>query len=107
VGIEFVKAMKEANASNSVGGNKSSSTGFASVDDDDDDEEAILEEMLEAEHNGYGDFEDDYDELDEADGGTDDYDDDFSDEEDATEGSLFGKRKASDDAKIPGKKVKS
>jgi hypothetical protein len=111
VGIEFVKAMKEANAT-TVGddGTKNGSTDFASVEDDDDDEEAILEEMLEADHNGYGEFEDDFDELEGTDGGGDNFDDDdddFSEEEDAAEGSLFGKRKASDDAKLPRKKAKS
>ncbi|KAI2510199.1 hypothetical protein MHU86_4231 [Fragilaria crotonensis] len=89
VGIEFVKAMQEA----AVTVENGESAKARVANDEDEDEDAVLEEMLEAEQQGYGEFEDDYDELgqpvDDSDGES------FSeDEEEAGEGALFGKRKA-------------
>jgi len=132
--VEFVNAMKEQNVTNNknkecastvtttttaVAGQthtslKSSSdvpeagTGFCDDDDVDDenDEDAMLEEMLNAEAGGYGEFEDDYDDLEEG----DEYDDDDDEEEElAEEFDLFGgKRKNKDvESSVVEKKVKT
>jgi len=83
-------------------------TGFCDDDDVDDenDEDAMLEEMLNAEAGGYGEFEDDYDDLEEG----DEYDDDDDEEEElAEEFDLFGgKRKNKDvESSVVEKKVKT
>ena len=89
VGVEFVKAMQEAAVAVENGG----STQARVTNHDDKDEDAILEEMLEAEKQGYGEFEDDYDELGQP--ADESHGESFSeDEEEADEGALFGKRKA-------------
>ena len=91
VGVEFVKAMMEVVGTDQNGG----STHESDASSDDEDEDAVLEEMLDAEQQGYDEFEDDYDEIEEPDkdsaGG-----DDSEEEEVADEGALFGKRKAED-----------
>ena len=102
VTVEFVKAMKEATESGDMGGDKN---------DDDGGDEAVLEAMLDAEEGGYGDFEDDYDELDEENaGGGGSYESDENDSEEDGEGvmSLFGKRPrdANDGGDVVKKKTK-
>ncbi len=119
--VEFVKAMKEQNESINIKtktetNNVETTTiadasAFAQTnddedDDDDDDEDAMLEEMLNAEAGGYGEFEDDYDDMEKGDdyndGGRDDEDDE--DEEDVD---LFGtKRKSEDPESSAPKKAK-
>ena len=89
VGVEFVKAMREIVTTKKPVG----CAGTEDEDEDDDQDEAVLQEMLEAEEQGYGEFEDDYDEMDPQDE-ISNVDNDFDDEEDAEEGGLFGKRKA-------------
>ena len=88
VGVEFVKAMMEPVGADQNGG----SAHLSAASGDDEDEDAVLEEMLDAEQQGYGEFEDDYDEMEQPD---DDSagDDDSEEEEEADEGALFGKRK--------------
>lgn len=109
--VEFVKAMSEA-ASESTGkplkakddgdnekvlaSDKNGATGDDDGDEDDE-EEAVMEEMLNAEKGGYGEFADDYDEFDEErDEGIEqigDFDDDGEEDDDDDEGmTLFGKR---------------
>jgi hypothetical protein len=66
--------------------------------DDDDDDDAVLDEILEAERQGYGEYQDDYDDINSQDGKYDDEDvasddDSDNDEEDSF---FFGKRKVSD-----------
>lgn len=56
--FEFVKAMRDKDT---VEEDKTAPETKADSDSDDD---AVLEEMLNAEHDGYGEFEDDFDELD-------------------------------------------
>ena len=82
--------------------------------DDDDEDEAMMEEMLNAEKEGYGEFEDDFDAMDgdanvdnESEGKYDDDDDDDDDEDDEEEEvDIFGKRGLEqEDSKIS-KKVK-
>ena len=75
--IEFVKAMKETRG-----------------DDGNESDEDVLEAMLDAEEGGYGDFEDDFDELNEESTGLPAADeDDESDEEEVEDATfLFGKR---------------
>ncbi|VEU34226.1 unnamed protein product [Pseudo-nitzschia multistriata] len=72
-------------------------------DDDDDDEDAMLEEMLNAEEGGYGEFEDDYDEME---GGVELENDDEEDSDDEKEGNfdLFGGGREIDDVASPLKK---
>jgi len=101
--VEFVKAMKEAghnehpNASKESTGIEEETPKQSTVnlvvtgpEDDSDEEDAMMQEMLDAEDGGYGEFEDDYDEQiedgesEEAEGTVDD------DDEEPT--SLFGKR---------------
>ena len=118
--VEFVKAMREDAAalsakkhqtigspverSENTCGDDDGGVGAAVADDDDDDddEEAVLEEMLEAEAQGYGEFQDDFDEMasdngevggELPDGSCGDTDDD------ADDGStlLFGKRKVAEE----------
>jgi hypothetical protein len=119
--VEFVKAMNEATSedtaestgdplnANDDGDNSkvlASDKNDAAGDSDYDDEEedAVMEEMLNAEKGGYGEFADDYDELDEEEGkeqsGDFDEDDEEEDEDDDDENAgltLFGKRDVSAD----------
>jgi ectoine hydroxylase-related dioxygenase (phytanoyl-CoA dioxygenase family) len=91
VGVEFVKAMREIATTTKA-------AGCAGTDDEDDDQDdAVLQEMLEAEEQGYGEFEDDYDEMDPQDE-ISTSENDFDDEDDAQEGGLFGKRKVTVDS---------
>lgn len=100
--VEFVKAMKEADEG------KSNKNGQA---DNDESDEAVLEAMLDAEEGGYGEFQDDFDEMD---GETRREHDADEDDEDESEGdiegasfSLFGKRPLDTaDGHSNGKKVK-
>jgi Phytanoyl-CoA dioxygenase (PhyH) len=68
--LEFVKAMKEHETEDingkilsSEAKTKTRSDIHAGDNDENDDEDAVLEEMLNAEAGGYGEFEDDYDEM--------------------------------------------
>jgi hypothetical protein len=70
--VEFVKAMKEVRANETTNvdnGNKAKANGVQLVVTEkgeyEDEEDAVMEEMLNAEVEGYGEFEDDYDELEE------------------------------------------
>jgi hypothetical protein len=58
--LEFVNAMKEVKCDNGTGNREVKASGGGG-DDDEDEEEKVLEEMLNAEDGGYGEFEDDYD----------------------------------------------
>uniref|UniRef100_A0A7S4JIH2 Phytanoyl-CoA dioxygenase n=1 Tax=Odontella aurita TaxID=265563 RepID=A0A7S4JIH2_9STRA len=111
--VEFVKAMKEdSEASCSRGVASSIRLGDEGDDnisgdgkDKDEEDEAVLEEMLDAEAGGYGEFQDDFDDID--DGGNDS--ECFKEDEDGYSSSdeeqgddkggclLFGKRKSEDD----------
>jgi ectoine hydroxylase-related dioxygenase (phytanoyl-CoA dioxygenase family) len=115
--VEFVKAMKEAQTVSVDGvGSLQETTQQSSAninnesDDVVDDEDAMLEEMLNAETEGYGDFEDDFDNADGASADYEDDDDDSSSEEDEYEDitvdDLIKKRKACPDIKIKVAKAK-
>jgi hypothetical protein len=82
VTVEFVKAMKEAAESNTCDNSQDGEN------DDGDDE--VLEAMLEAQERGYGEFEDDFDELEE---GSSRHNVEDEDEDDDPAVSLFGKRR--------------
>ena len=124
--VEFVNAMKEHNetdnkdtrsknieSASTTFGNQGPSSSIQHFDpsgshkvcddDDDDDEDAMLEEMLNAEAGGYGEFEDDYDELeedDDCDGSEDDLEEEGVD--------LFGgKRRNEDTTSFENKKIKT
>ena len=127
--VEFVNAMKEqkgqgtSNNTNREYTNNISTYAAASTatksssdeqaggpgnhgdDDEDDDEDAMLEELLNAEADGYGEFEDDYDETEQGEGEIENGDDDEEDD-DEEEGDfgLFGGRKKSTDIESPVKK---
>ena len=84
---------------------------------DDDEDDAVMEEMLNAEAGGYGEFEDDYDELEDDvdcdDGGSNICDVPSDDEEEDTESGLFSNKSSGrdaggdeDDRKPPAKKIK-
>jgi hypothetical protein len=89
--VEFVKAMKEFESSKSdtkergeVETTASTNSNQYVEDEDESDEEALMDEMLDAEAGGYGEFEDDYDEIENEDdqfGSNADEDDDFDDDE--------------------------
>jgi len=87
--VEFVKAMKEAEEEN-ANGEAFRSTDKHSASDEND--EAVLEAMLDAEESGYGEFRDDFDEMNEE--SRDEQDADEDDDSDSEEGVtfLFGKR---------------
>jgi len=109
--VEFVKAMKEtmtttdADATATANEELTTATrvGKEEPDDacdndkeDDDGEEMVLEEMLNAEEGGYGEFDDDFDGLDENGengGGFDGCDDDDDFDDDDEEADLFGKKR--------------
>lgn len=80
--LEFVNAMKESNEVKVV---------ITEEGDEEDEEDAMMQEMLDAESGGYGEFQDDYDELDES-HTEDGSDDDLSNDDEET--NLFGKRLA-------------
>jgi hypothetical protein len=112
---EFVRAMKEhtqqITSASAASSSSSSKDGVKLViteeGDEEDDEDAMMEEMLNAETGGYGEFEDDYDELEEedvpSDNGQEDNDDVDDDEEDFDLNATFVK---SDSSGPPAKKVK-
>lgn len=122
--VEFVNAMKEQNETKNK--NNESNTIVTTNKDaaaktctsiqsslnakeegnmscDDDDEDAMLEEMLNAEADGYGEFEDDYDDLEQE--------NEYGDEEEESEEENFdlfgGKRKTEDTISSVEKKVKT
>ena len=112
--VEFVKAMREdapgpdpsaERDTKSLGGDGPNHHNDADPDDDDDD--AVLKEMLEAEAEGYGEFEDDFDEIAGSDGelgnrtGHNMSDEDDLEEEDDEPGLLFGKRRDAESANFP------
>jgi hypothetical protein len=96
--VEFVKAMNETSSKETTATVKDSDAekivdGDAKDESEaEEDEEAMMEEMLDAEQGGYGEFSDDFDELDgeDDDGGGDDN----SSESDDNGATLFGKRSA-------------
>ena len=93
--IEFIKAMQEDEKPSGAKDSGDADEADANHDEtgSDEEDEAVLEAMLDAEAGGYGDFEDDFDEI----GGDEDAeehadeDEDF-DESDDEPGLLFGKR---------------
>ena len=85
VTVEFVKAMKEATDSNSNGD-------LQDTDENDDGDDALLEAMLDAEEGGYGDFEDEFDELEESSPRCFVDHDESQEDDDHAAVSLFGKR---------------
>ncbi len=106
--VEFVKAMKEQNEveDKNEAQTKAEESNTAEVtlqiNDEDDEEDAMLEEMLNAEAGGYGEFEDDYDHLGEGDDyegavDVDDDDDDEDEDEDEEEVDLFGTKRKIDE----------
>ena len=124
--VEFVKAMKEQNdttrskKSKNIGSTKGAdsdavpdphtklnlSSDTLEEGDDENDEDAMLEEMLNAEAGGYGEFEDDYDDLEEG----NEYEEDDEDENEKLEGDfdLFvGKRKNEEIESTVNKKMKA
>jgi hypothetical protein len=122
--VEFVKAMKEQqNQRNStkeqekslLGGVKRVTIGEEDEDSDENEEEdAVLEEMLNAETGGYGDFDDDFDDMEDEvhreEGekiDREDIDEELQVEEEE-EFNLFGKREqaVSPDDDLPAKKAK-
>jgi hypothetical protein len=136
--VEFVKAMKEqvgSNNDNSIGTTNASVNASCNVEttndtsspddrlinddddecDDDDEEDAMMEEMLNAEAGGYGEFEDDYDDMEQKDEIDQKENNSSEDEDDLVEAEedldLFGKRKkeitSKADTKLPLKKVKT
>ena len=120
--VEFVKAMKEQNETINTKieteTNNAETTSAADAaaaaqtnddedDDNDDDEDAMLEEMLNAEAGGYGEFEDDYDDLEEGDDYNEDGGDHDDEEEEEENVDLFGtKRKSEDPESSAPKKAK-
>jgi hypothetical protein len=118
--LEFVKAMKEQQQETETNESQTKAIPLTEdndedTGDDDDDEEAVLEEMLNAEQGGYGEFEDDYDEIEEEIQREESEKIDFEDrreeklaDEWEEEGklSLLGKRETDDVADVPGKKAK-
>lgn len=116
--LEFVKAMEEKKRSilhdtEQQGASKLASRNDQNDDDDDDEDDeddAMMEEMLNAEKEGYGEFEDDFDALDGSEKrGADSYDEDdksSNDDDDNDDVDIFGKRDLEiEDSKIS-KKVK-
>eukprot|EP00536_Pseudo-nitzschia_multiseries_P003994 jgi/Psemu1/295402/fgenesh1_pm.64_\ len=73
--------------------------------DKSDDEDAMLEEMLNAEAGGYGEFEDDYDDIEQGNDemGSGEHDDEEDDDEEEDIG-LFGEKAKNEDAESPVKK---
>jgi hypothetical protein len=93
--IEFVNAMKESTEITISEKPKDQSSENVKLvmteeGDEEDDDDAMMQEMLDAETGGYGEFQDDYDEL-----GEDEYGEDYDDVEDDSEEEvdLFGKRR--------------
>jgi hypothetical protein len=113
--FEFVKAMKETDDETKAQESGGKSEGVKLVvteeGDDEDEEDAVMEEMLDAEAGGYGEFEDDYDDIegdDDVEKGSGEGDEASSDEEEEEGLILFGKNQESDDedCKPPVKKSK-
>jgi hypothetical protein len=96
--LEFVNSMKASSASedNNSSTGRSGGVSMSINEGDNDDEDAALEEMLNAEEAGYGEFEDDFDDADskeeaEQEGGKSPKDEeDFDDDEEEGCVSLFG-----------------
>jgi len=105
--VEFVKAMKEAGHNECLNPSKESTDieepspkqstvnlVVTGPEDDSDEEDAMMQEMLDAEAGGYGEFEDDYDEQiedGESEEDAEDGDDTVHDDDEEST-SLFGKR---------------
>jgi hypothetical protein len=127
--VEFVNAMKEQNGmkgknneTKNIGATKIASTaatrqgfkaspdaigeetGFPDEEDGDDEEDAMLEEMLNAEAGGYGEFEDDYDDLEQE--GDECDDDEIGDELEEEDFDLFGGKRKNEDMEFSVKKKK-
>lgn len=96
--VEFVKAMKETIKTTSTAeGNGDTGVELVVTEegDEEDEEDAVMQEMLDAEEGGYGEFQDDFDEVDgEEEYASGDNVDDDDDENEAV--NLFGKRKLED-----------
>lgn len=98
--VEFVNAMKENTHKSEEGDREGSSTIELVVTEEgdaEDDEDAMMQEMLDAEEGGYGEFDDDFDEINGGEectpeGRADDGDHDEEEEEEEEEINLFGKR---------------
>jgi hypothetical protein len=106
VTVEFVKAMKETDSKsgNVVDNGK--------ADDGDESDDAVLEAMLDAEEGGYGEFQDDFDEMNgEAPEDRGECEEEHNDwEEDEADGAafLFGKRPSdASNANSDGKRTKT
>lgn len=102
VTVEFVKAMKEADEGVVDKGK---------ADDGDESDEAVLEAMLDAEEGGYGEFQDDFDEMNGEAPEEGDFEEEHNDcEEDEADGAafLFGKRPPdTNNASSDGKRTKT
>ena len=111
VTLEYIKAMKEDPVVGE-GNDKTDKSTAVNKDDggSDDEDEAVLEAMLDAEAGGYGEFEDDFDEIEGDEVAGEHSDEDVFDDGDDEPGLLFGKReKATDSLDIdsnPTKKLK-
>jgi len=110
VHIEFIKAMQEEE---NLGGDAAVEKNGANDDENssDEEDEAVLEAMLDAEAGGYGEFEDDFDEIEGSDAAEEHAgEDNFNESEDDESGLLFGKRGGKDmvsvEAKNPNKRFK-
>jgi hypothetical protein len=102
---EFVKAMKETAVQTSKTRNDEMQHNYnldkeeeeLNDDDDDDDDDAVLDEILEAERQGYGEYQDDYDDIDSQNGTCDNVSVTSDEDSDNYEESfVFGKRKVLD-----------
>ena len=92
---EFVRAMNKCDDAETTNSKESKARPngevHAKFGNDEDDEEAMMEEMLNAEEGGYGEFQDDFDELGDADDASVDGDDELNEEmQDTEESRLFG-----------------
>lgn len=111
--MEFVNAMKESSEKTASIGSKGKAGDKVKLivteeGDEEDEEDAMMQEMLDAESGGYGDFQDDYDEM-EGKELCDDSSVDQEDDEEDEEVDLFGKKRhldSSDDMKVAKKMSK-
>lgn len=115
--LEFIKAMEDRRQINCVTytlgtssdkkskGEKEETLGDENENDEDndDEEDAMMEEMLNAEEDGYGEFQDDFDALKEEDGSAEEVSDDGEDEEEEVD--IFGKRALEDGNSDLSKKI--
>lgn len=104
--VEFVKAMKESGKSSNDVSEKSSGVKLV-ITEEEDEEDAMMEEMLNAESGGYGDFQDDYDELEDEENiviGSEEEEEGMDEEEEEMD--LFGKRTLVPQESSAAKKIK-